>query len=73
MSVLDTDYGLYLPIVVDDPREPVDYDAEWIVVLDDWTDGVGTSPQQILSDLQSGNGMGSMGGSGMGTCLAWVE
>ncbi|MEU2229383.1 multicopper oxidase domain-containing protein, partial [Streptomyces sp. NPDC018347] len=63
---LDTDYGLYLPIVVDDPREPVDYDAEWIVVLDDWTDGVGTSPQQILSDLQSGNGMGSMGGSGMG-------
>ena len=66
MSGLDTDYGLYLPIVVDDPREPVDYDAEWIVVLDDWTDGVGTSPQQILSDLQSGNGMGSMGGSGMG-------
>ena len=63
---LDTDYGLYLPIVGDDPREPVDYDAEWIVVLDDWTDGVGTSPQQILSDLQSGNGMGSMGGSGMG-------
>ncbi|MDV8015535.1 multicopper oxidase family protein [Rhodococcus sp. IEGM 1241] len=63
---LDTDYGLYLPIVVDDPREPVDYDTEWIVVLDDWTDGIGTSPQQILSDLQSGNGMGSMGGSGMG-------
>ena len=62
---LDTDYGLYLPVIVDDPTESGDYDAEWIVVLDDWTDGVGTSPQQILSDLQN-SGMGSMGGSGMG-------
>ncbi len=62
---LDTDYGLYLPVIVDDPTEKGDYDTEWIVVLDDWTDGVGTSPQQIFSDLHSG-GMGSMGGSGMG-------
>lgn len=62
---LDTDYGLYLPVIVDDPTEKVDYDAEWIVVLDDWTDGIGTSPQQIFSDLHSG-GMGSMRGSGMG-------
>jgi FtsP/CotA-like multicopper oxidase with cupredoxin domain len=51
---LDTDYGLYLPIIVDDPREPHDYDAEWIVVLDDWTDGVGKSPQQLLDQLRGG-------------------
>nr|GLK35407.1 hypothetical protein GCM10017611_22590 [Rhodococcus wratislaviensis] len=60
---LDTDYALYLPVIVDDPNEHGDYDAEWIVILDDWTDGIGPGPQQILSNLQSG-GMGSMGGPG---------
>ncbi|MCX5044062.1 multicopper oxidase family protein [Aldersonia sp. NBC_00410] len=60
---LDTDYGLYLPVIVDDPNEPGDYDAEWIVVLDDWTDGIGPGPEQIFAKLQS-DGMGSMGGSG---------
>ncbi len=47
---LDADMGLYLPVIVDDPGEG-DYDAEWIVVLDDWTDGVGKSPQQLYSEL----------------------
>ena len=60
---LDTDYGLYLPVIVDDPNEPGDHDAEWIVVLDDWTDGIGPGPEQIFTTLQLG-GMGSMGGSG---------
>lgn len=62
---VDTDYGLYVPVIVDDPREAGNYDAEWIVVLDDWTDGVGKNPSEILSDLRSG-GMGSMG-HGVGT------
>lgn len=48
---LDADYGLYLPVIVDDPTEPGGYDAEWIVVLDDWTDGVGKTPQQLYDDL----------------------
>ncbi|WP_433611959.1 multicopper oxidase family protein [Prescottella agglutinans] len=56
---LQTDYGLYVPVIVDDPNESLTYDTEWIVVLDDWTDGVGRSPQQILDDLSRG-GMGSM-------------
>ena len=51
---LDADMGLYLPIIVDDPTEG-NYDAEWIVVLDDWTDGVGKSPQQLYSELTSPN------------------
>ncbi len=51
---LDADKGLYLPVVVDDPSEG-NYDAEWIVVLDDWTDGVGKSPQQLYSELTSPN------------------
>ncbi len=53
---LQADYGLYLPLIIDDPAEAAHYDAEWIVVLDDWTDGIGKSPQQIY-DEQKGEGM----------------
>lgn len=66
---LDTDYGLYLPMIIDDPAEPGRYDAEWIVVLDDWTSGVGSSPQDIFDGLRSMSvgGHGSMPGMpGMG-------
>jgi FtsP/CotA-like multicopper oxidase with cupredoxin domain len=63
---LDTDYGLYALIIVEDPQEPLRYDTEWIVVLDDWTDGVGKSPRAIYADLRQ-SGMGHMGMSGMGT------
>ncbi|GAY17853.1 multicopper oxidase family protein [Mycobacterium sp. shizuoka-1] len=66
---LDTDYGLYLPVIIDDPAEPGRYDAEWIVMLDDWTSGVGNSPPQIFDNLRSMGmgGMGPMGGMpGMG-------
>jgi multicopper oxidase len=52
---LEEDMGLYLPVIVDDPAETVRYDAEWIVVLDDWTDGVGKSPQQLYDELTSPN------------------
>jgi len=68
---LDTDTGLYVPVIVDDPAEPGAYDAEWIVVLDDWTDGIGFTPQQIYegllgSSMAHGNmpGMGHMPGMG---------
>lgn len=56
---LDADYGLYLPVIIDDPRERGDYDAEWVVVLDDWTDGVGPSPRQVFDGLR-GQQMGHM-------------
>jgi FtsP/CotA-like multicopper oxidase with cupredoxin domain len=52
---LEEDMGLYLPVIVDDPTEPGNYDAEWIVVMDDWTDGVGKSPQQLYEALTSPN------------------
>ncbi|GAB1812466.1 multicopper oxidase MmcO [Mycobacterium sp. MUNTM1] len=51
---LDEDTGLYLPVIVDDPTEG-NYDAEWIVVLDDWTDGVSKSPQQLYGELSNPN------------------
>ena len=54
--------------VIDDPAEPGDYDAEWVVVLDDWTDGIGPNPEQILATLTqgSGSGFGGMGDMGHG-------
>jgi FtsP/CotA-like multicopper oxidase with cupredoxin domain len=62
---VELDTGLYLPLIIDDPKARADYDAEWIVMLDDWTDGVGRSPQQILDELKMG-GMGAMGSMGQG-------
>jgi FtsP/CotA-like multicopper oxidase with cupredoxin domain len=71
---LQLDRGLYAPFIIDDPDEPGDYDSEWVLVLDDWTDGVGPSPEQILADLQAAGadgsmmgGMGGMGGMMMGS------
>ncbi|KAA1251508.1 multicopper oxidase family protein [Mycobacterium simiae] len=52
---LDADKGLYLPLIVDDPTEAASYDAEWIVVIDDWTDGAGKSPQQLYDALVDPN------------------
>lgn len=63
------DRGLYAPLIIDDPGERGDYDDEWIVVLDDWTDGVGQNPDDILAGYQAQNGtlsgMGGMGGGSM--------
>lgn len=52
--------GLYGPLIIDDPREPGNYDEEFTVLLDDWTDGTspGSSPEDILRSLQAG-GAGS--------------
>ncbi|MEO5982320.1 MAG: multicopper oxidase family protein [Pedococcus sp.] len=67
-SGLQLDRGLYGVLVVDDPHEPGDYDLEWVVVLDDWVDGTGRTPDDVLATLEqgSGQGMGGMGGGMMG-------
>jgi FtsP/CotA-like multicopper oxidase with cupredoxin domain len=61
------DRGLHGVLVVDDPAEPGAYDQEWIVVLDDWIDGTGQTPDEVLADLVSMSGMtkGGMGHGGM--------
>lgn len=62
------DRGLLGPLVIDDPREPGGYDTEFIVVLDDWIDGInGATPDATLARLrQTGMTMPSMPGmSGM--------
>jgi FtsP/CotA-like multicopper oxidase with cupredoxin domain len=58
------DRGLYGVLVVDDPAEPGAYDDEWVVVLDDWLDGTGRTPDDVLATLRSGPGMSGMSGSG---------
>ncbi|WP_067891108.1 multicopper oxidase family protein [Nocardia vaccinii] len=65
------DRGLYAPLIVEDPAEGKDYDAEAVVVLDDWLDGVdGRDPDEQLRQLQAkgiaGMGMGGMSGMNMG-------
>jgi FtsP/CotA-like multicopper oxidase with cupredoxin domain len=53
------DRGLYGPLIVEDPDEPAGYDHEWTVVLDDWIDGTGYTPDQVLAALRQGmSGMG---------------
>lgn len=67
------DRGLQAPLVIEDPAEPGDHDEEVFLVLDDWTDGLGGSPDDILAGLRrsgmsTGTAMGGMGGMGdMGT------
>jgi FtsP/CotA-like multicopper oxidase with cupredoxin domain len=55
------DTGLYAPLIVDDPDEPGGYDEEAVLVLDDWTDGWGDSPDRLLEAARQ-DGMGGMGG-----------
>lgn len=56
-SGVQLDRGLYAPLIVDDPREPLAYDREWVVVLDDWVDGVdGSTPDAVLRELTGGRG-----------------
>ncbi|OEU98001.1 MULTISPECIES: multicopper oxidase family protein [Streptomyces] len=69
-SGLQRDRGLYAPLIVEDPREPLRYDKEWVVVLDDWLDGVdGATPETVLAALHRGmdHGGGADGGDGDGT------
>ncbi|WP_425280721.1 multicopper oxidase family protein [Leucobacter coleopterorum] len=56
------DRGLYGALIVEDPAEPGMYDDEWVIVLDDWLDGVTATPDEVLSELS--RGMGDMDGMG---------
>lgn len=64
---LELDRGLYAPLVIEDPNEPVAYDVDVTLMLDDWLDGYGRTAEDVLHELQqsgghSGHG-GHMGGS----------
>ncbi|EGG44416.1 putative multicopper oxidase [Streptomyces griseoaurantiacus M045] len=61
---LQLDRGLYAPLIVEDPKEPLAYDDEWVVLLDDWVDGVTGTPDEVFADLKQG--MADMSGMDMG-------
>ncbi len=67
------DRGLYAPLIVADPAEPGGYDHDWVLVLDDWIDGIGRNPDDILAAFKAEGGkvgrgmnhdMSGMGGMG---------
>ncbi|WP_405941549.1 multicopper oxidase family protein [Streptomyces sp. NBC_00207] len=59
------DRGLYAPLIIEDPKEPLSYDKEWVVVLDDWIDGVdGATPDAVLAELRKGMNADGAGGGG---------
>jgi len=69
-SGLQLDRGLYAPLIIEDPAEPLAYDQELMIVLDDWL--VGTTPEKTLDGLRSGGmqmGGMQMGGGGAGSDL----
>lgn len=63
---LQLDQGLYAPLIVEDPGEPGRYDREVVLVLDDWTAGLSTSPEQNLEDLRAGRGAHALHAAGGG-------
>ncbi|ANS69684.1 putative multicopper oxidase [Streptomyces lincolnensis] len=48
------DRGLYAPLIVEDPEETVAYDDEWVVLLDDWIDGVTGTPDEVFAEHAHG-------------------
>ena len=65
---LELDQGLYAPLIVEDPNDPVDTDVDVTLMLDDWLDGYGRTQQDVLKELERGGGhsghMNSSGGMG---------
>ncbi|HEU5222134.1 MAG TPA: multicopper oxidase family protein [Candidatus Lumbricidophila sp.] len=58
---VQADRGLYGALIVEDPAELGQYDDEWVIMLDDWLDGVTATPDQVLRELSAGmHGMGGM-------------
>ncbi|WP_346927552.1 multicopper oxidase family protein [uncultured Arthrobacter sp.] len=53
---LHLDHGMYAPLIVEDRAEPGRYDKEFVVVLDDWADGLGQSPEATMEELRAGRG-----------------
>ncbi|WP_037616822.1 multicopper oxidase family protein [Streptomyces aureus] len=51
---IEVDRALYAPLIIEDPREPLSYDDEWVVVLDDWLDGVTGTPDDVFAELSHG-------------------
>jgi len=58
---LQLEHGLYAPFIIDDPDDDLDVDAEYVLVLDDWLDGFGATPEDELERIRT---MGAEMGAG---------
>jgi len=71
---LQLDRALYAPLIVEERINPGDYDVDQVIVLDDWLDGIGGTPDDTFDSLtgmgmgdgMDGMDMGGMGDGGMG-------
>jgi FtsP/CotA-like multicopper oxidase with cupredoxin domain len=65
---MQLDRGLYGALVVEPRDEPLSYDREATLVLDDWLDGMPGTPDETLDRLlvEGMHGMGAAGGMGHG-------
>lgn len=61
--------ALYGALIVEDPAEKLSYDRDWVIVLDDWMDGITGTPDDVLKELSGGMPMSgaSMPGMDMGS------
>ena len=60
---LQLERGLYAPFIIDDPDEHVDAEVDYVMVLDDWLDGTGTTPEEEYERIRAdGMAMGDMSG-----------
>ncbi|RRQ27487.1 multicopper oxidase family protein [Rhodococcus sp. Eu-32] len=66
-SGLQADRGLFGALIVEDPQDTSGADADAVLVLDDWVDGLGTTPDAVMSalnpDLHGGGHAGHGGAS----------
>lgn len=77
------DRGLYGALVVEEPAPLAAYDRELTLLLDDWIDGLGESPDAVLERLRAGmgqmegmapmEGMGQMPGGSQGSADSMQE
>ncbi|MCW3767223.1 MULTISPECIES: multicopper oxidase family protein [Paenarthrobacter] len=66
---LQRERALYGALIVEDPQEPLNYDKDWVIVLDDWMDGITGTPEDVLKELSGGMTMTGMdmGSTGSGS------
>jgi FtsP/CotA-like multicopper oxidase with cupredoxin domain len=65
-SGLQADRGLFGALIVEDPHDDSGADADAVLVLDDWVDGLGTTPDAIMAALNPdlhGGGHAGHGGA----------
>ncbi|WP_432492630.1 multicopper oxidase family protein [Kineococcus auxinigenes] len=65
-SGMQSDRAMLGPLVVEDPEDSSGADEEFVVVLDDWVDGLGTTPDAVLQALNPALTGGHGGHAGHG-------